>query len=57
MKTNKSNNTPEESTYSLLVRSEETKRAAIEVIVYSVIALSLLAAIWEFGQELLVFQG
>jgi hypothetical protein len=57
MKTNEPNNNREESTYSLLMRSVETKRAALEVVVYSVIALSLLAAIWEFGQELLVFQG
>jgi hypothetical protein len=47
----------EASTYSLLVRSEERKRAAIEVVVYGVIVLSLVAAIWEFGTELSVFQG
>jgi hypothetical protein len=57
MKTNKPNNEREESTYSLLVRSEEKKRVAIEVVVYSVIVLGVLAAIWEFGQELLVFQS
>ena len=57
MKTNEPNNKREESTYSLIARSEETKRAAIEVVVYSVIVLSMLAAIWEFGQELFWFQS
>ncbi|MEN3370731.1 MAG: hypothetical protein V7609_2874 [Verrucomicrobiota bacterium] len=57
MKTNKPNNEREESTYSLIVRSEERKRAAIEVVVYGVIVLSMLAAIWEFGQELFWFQS
>jgi hypothetical protein len=53
MKTKELNNNREESTYALLVRTEERKRAAIEVIAYGVIVLSALAAIWEFGQELL----
>jgi hypothetical protein len=57
MKTDELNNKKEESTYSLLVRSEEKKRAAIEVVVYSVIVLGALAAIWEFGQELFLFQS
>ncbi|MEY2560976.1 MAG: hypothetical protein QOG51_1391 [Verrucomicrobiota bacterium] len=57
MKTNEPNNKREESTYSLIARSEETKRAAVEVVVYSVIVLSMLAAIWEFGQELFWFQS
>jgi hypothetical protein len=57
MKTNEPNNNREESTYSLLVRTEERKRAAIEVIAYGVIVLSALAAIWEFGQELFWYQS
>jgi hypothetical protein len=57
MKTNEPNNNREESTYSLLVRSEEKKRAATEIVVYGVIVLSALAAIWEFGQELFSSQG
>ena len=56
-KTNEPNNKREESTYSLLVRTEERKRATIEVITYGVIALSALAAIWEFGQELFWYQS
>jgi hypothetical protein len=57
MKTKSRNSEREESTYSLIVHSEEKKRAAIEVVVYSVIALGALAAIWEFGQELFWFQS
>ena len=57
MKTNEPKNNREEFTYSLLVRTEERKRGAIEVITYGVIALSALAAIWEFGQELFWYQS
>ena len=57
MKTNKRNNNKKESIYSLLVRSEEKKRAAIEVLVYSALVLGALTAIWEFGQELVWFQS
>ena len=57
MKTNEPNIKREESTYSMLVRSEEKKRMLTELVVYSLIALSALAAIWEFGQELFVFQS
>jgi hypothetical protein len=57
MKTNEPNNNKEKSTYSLLVRTEEKKRGTIEVITYGMIALSALAAIWEFGQELFWYQS
>jgi hypothetical protein len=57
MKINKPNNKGKESIYSLLVRSEEKKRAAIEVLVYSVLVLGALTAIWEFGEELVWFQS
>jgi hypothetical protein len=57
MKTNQLDNRREESAYSLLLRSEEKKRATTEVIVFGVIVLSLVAAIWEFGTELLLFQS
>jgi hypothetical protein len=57
MKANEPNNSREESTYSLLVRSEEKKRAATEIIVYALIVLSGLAAIWEFGQEFFWYQS
>jgi hypothetical protein len=57
MKTNKPNNNREESTYALIVRSEDKKRVLTEAVVYGVIVLSALAAIWEFGEELLWFQS
>lgn len=52
MKTNEPNNKREESTYALLVRSEEKKRIVTEVVAYGLIILSAVAAIWEFGEEL-----
>ena len=51
MKTNEPNDKKEESTYSLLVRSEEKKRAFIEVVVYGLVILSAVAAIVEFANE------
>ena len=55
MKTNEPNNTREESTYSLLVRSEEKKRAIIETVVYGLVILSAVAAILEFANEFFWF--
>jgi hypothetical protein len=57
MKTIKANNKREESTYALIVRSEEKKRVLTEAIVYGLIVLSAMAAIWEFGRELLSFNS
>jgi hypothetical protein len=57
MKTNKTNTQREESTYALIERSREQKRAFAELVVYGVILLSAIAAIWEFGQELNVFRS
>ena len=51
MKTNEPNNKREESTYSLLVRSEEKKRALVETVVYGLVILSAVAAILEFANE------
>ena len=51
MKTNQPDNKREESTYSLLVRSEEKKRSFIEVVVYGLVILSAVAAILEFANE------
>lgn len=51
MKTNEPNNKREESTYSLLVRSEEKKRALVETIVYGLVILSAVTAILEFANE------
>lgn len=57
MKANKTNTQREESTYALIERSREKKRTFTELVVYGVIVLSAIAAIWEFGQELVVFRG
>ena len=51
MKTNKPSNEIEESAYSLLVRSEDKKRAYFETIVYALILLSAVAAILQFAQQ------
>ena len=51
MKTNQPDNKREESTYSLLVRSEEKKRSFIEVVVYGLVILCAVAAILEFANE------
>jgi hypothetical protein len=57
MKTNELNNKREESTFSLLVRSEEKKRAVIEVVVYGLVILSAVAAILEFADEFFWFHA
>jgi len=57
MKTKEPNNKREESTYSLLVRSEEKKRAFIEVLVYGLVILSAVAAILEFADEFFWFRA
>jgi hypothetical protein len=51
MKTSKTNNNTEESTYALLVRSEDKKRALLETIVYGLVILSALAAILQFTDQ------
>jgi hypothetical protein len=55
MKTNEPNNKREESTYSLLDRSEDKKRALIEVVVFGLVILSAVAAIMEFADEFIWF--
>jgi hypothetical protein len=44
-------NTSQESTYALLVRSEEKNRGALETIVYALCILSAVAAIWQFALQ------
>ena len=51
MKTNQPNNNVEESTYALLVRSEDKKRALLETILYGLVILSALAAILQFADQ------
>ena len=39
------------STYRLLVQSEEKSRNALEMALYALVALSVVAAIWQFAEE------
>ena len=41
----------EESTYALLVRSEEKSRTALETIAYGTCILSVIVAVWQFAHE------
>jgi hypothetical protein len=51
MKTIQVNNEVHESTYALLVRSEDNERNLFETIVYGLFILSAVAAIWQFAQQ------
>ena len=52
MNTNQTNNEVlHESTYALLVRSEEKERSLFETVVYGLFILSAVAAIWQFAQQ------
>ena len=51
MKKNESINEVRESTYALLVRSEEKERSLFETIAYGLFILSTIAAIWQFAQQ------
>ncbi len=51
MKTNQSKNEIRESTYALLVRSEDKERSLLEAIAYGLFLLSSVAAIWQFALQ------
>ncbi len=51
MKTRQPSNNVEESTYALLVRSEDKKRALFETILYSLVAVGVLVAILQFAEQ------
>ncbi len=55
IKTGQTNNNVEESTYALLVCSEDKKRALLETIVYGLVILSALAAILQFADQPVLF--
>ena len=55
MKTKQTNNNVEESTYALLVRSEDKKRALFETIFYGLVILSVLVAILQFVDQPVLF--
>jgi hypothetical protein len=44
-----------ESTYALLVRSEEKKRNVLEILVYVLIILSAVFSIWQFANQTVAF--
>jgi hypothetical protein len=51
MKTNLPNNEIHESTYAMLVRSEDKERSLFETVVYGLFILSSIAAIWQFALQ------
>ena len=40
-----------ESTYALIVRSEEKSRSALEIVLYAIFTLSAVLSIWQFAQN------
>ena len=44
-----------ESTYALLVRSEEKKRNVLEILVYALFILSAMFTIWQFELQTFPF--
>lgn len=42
---------PHESTYAMLVHAEEKERTALENILYFLVVVSAIAAIWQFAQQ------
>jgi hypothetical protein len=40
-----------ESTYALIVRSEEKSRSVLEVVLYAVLILSAVFSIWQFAHQ------
>ena len=54
--TSQSKNEHEESTYALLIRSEEKRRNLIEMILYSFLILGAVTAIWQFVHQPIDFQ-
>ena len=44
-----------ESTYALLVRSEERKRNVLEILVYVLFILSAMLSIWQFALQTFQF--
>jgi hypothetical protein len=44
-------NNEHESTYALLVRSEEKGRSVMETVLYALFGLSAIVSIWQFAQQ------
>jgi hypothetical protein len=51
MKTASTNPETFESTYALLVRSEEKQRSRFETLVYTVLVVSTIFAVLQFGRQ------
>jgi hypothetical protein len=51
MKTNNPSNKAQQSTYALLVQSEEKERNLFETLVYALFILSAVTAIWQVAQQ------
>jgi hypothetical protein len=51
MKTTQPKNEIQQSTYALLVRSEEKVRGLFETVAYGLFILSAVAAIWQFAMQ------
>ena len=49
-RTNKPMKPKFESTYALIVRSEEKTRSILETVIYALAILSAVAGIWQFAQ-------
>jgi hypothetical protein len=49
MKTNQSSTPVRNSTYALLVSSEEKERGLFETVIYSLLVLSAVIGIWQFA--------
>ena len=45
------NTSHEESTYALIVRSEEKSRSVLEIVVYALFIFSAVVSIWQFAQQ------
>jgi hypothetical protein len=45
----------EESTYQLLIQSEEKERGLLEAIVYLLLVIATSTTIWQFGQQPVTF--
>jgi hypothetical protein len=51
LKTANQSDNQHESTYALLIRSEEKSRNLLEVALYPLLSLLSLIAIWQFAQQ------
>jgi len=57
MKTISTNPEGFESTYALLMRSEEKQRSRLETLIYSVLIATTVLAVSQFGQVAMVMPG